>query len=175
VLGDDSGQRRRQIDEQMKAIRHLNGARRRLARRAGILAASVATDDRDPRMRAQPSREGVLRAIRQEINHATALEIAENRPVHAPLRPRPIIHAEHARRRGGAQIPAMEAPKDYVRAGALARTRSSAARRAPGRAPRRRLIAVSASAARLVRRPYGTTVSGKRSVTMCRRQVRHSQ
>ena len=100
----------------MPPIRDLHRSRCALARSLGVGAATVAGDNLDAGMLAQPSCDGLAAAFRQEIDDTPALQVADDGAValatpptlHCPsigFQPtepsgqlRPFIDADHPRR-----------------------------------------------------------------------------
>src|SRR5919201_5032900 len=98
----------------MKAISDLSGLWRALCGAAGIVLGTVAGNDSDAWMVAQPRRDGLGGALRQEIHGPPAFEIDQDRPIDPPLAEGKIINAKHARRRRGGRRGAAERPEDRV-------------------------------------------------------------
>ena len=65
-----------------------------LACTLGVDAGPIAADDLDPRPVGQPAGEGLGAAIRQEVDHTPAFEIAQDRAVALATTPGPIIDPE---------------------------------------------------------------------------------
>src|SRR5438105_2842045 len=82
----------------MKAVCHLNGVGRTLPTTFGVRAGTIADDDLDASVAAQPVGQNVGRAIIEQINGSVRLEVKEQRAV-APLLSTEcnIVNTEHAR------------------------------------------------------------------------------
>ena len=92
-------QRIGQVVDQVPAVGHLDGVGRAVPRPFGIGAAAVAGDDLDAGMRPQPGRQAAAGAIGQEIDGAVPLQVDQDRAVGQALVDRPVVDAEHGRRR----------------------------------------------------------------------------
>jgi hypothetical protein len=75
----------------MKTIGDLGGSRRAFCGAAGIVLGTVAGNNVDAWMGAQPRRDGLGSTLRQEINRPTAFEIDQDRPIDSALAERKII------------------------------------------------------------------------------------
>jgi hypothetical protein len=60
-----------------------------------IEATAIAADDLDARVRLQPLRDRGGRALREQIKHVMALEIAENGPEPSASPPSPFVEPDH--------------------------------------------------------------------------------
>lgn len=87
----------------MPPISNLNRARRTLPNAVGVNAGSIASDNLDTWMIAQPSRHRCGIAVRQEINHFILFQVDEHRAVTMAAPPRPIIDPENPRRCGSSR------------------------------------------------------------------------
>ena len=58
-----------QVDQHVESIRHLLRGRRALADPLGVRAGPVTSDELDAGMNTQPGREGLIRAVRQQIEY----------------------------------------------------------------------------------------------------------
>ena len=76
-----------------------DGVGRPVPRPLGVGAGAVAGDDLDAGMRLQPGGEALAGAIGQQVDRAVALEVDQDRAVGQPLVDRPVVDAEHGRRR----------------------------------------------------------------------------
>jgi len=81
------------------AVGDLDRLRGSLARPVGIGPAAVATDDLATGMRPQPRREGLRRAVGEQINGAVPFEIDDDAAVASPPASAPVVDANDARRR----------------------------------------------------------------------------
>ena len=75
----------------MKAIGDLGGLRRTLGGASRIVLGTVAGNNFDPGMGAQPRRDGLGRPLWQEINRLTAFEIDQDGSIDSALAERKII------------------------------------------------------------------------------------
>src|SRR5690606_25650841 len=69
-----------------------------LCSRRPVTAAAISGDDLDRRPRRQPCRDRGRLPVRQKIDHAPPLQVADQRPVAVPLAPRPVVYADDLRR-----------------------------------------------------------------------------
>ena len=86
-----------EILQQVEPVRDVDRVGRARSPAFGVGLSAVATDDLHPRMRVEPRRERRGLAIGQQVNHAPALEVDEDRAVALAAPHRPVIDAEHAR------------------------------------------------------------------------------
>ncbi|GEM_PF-5141753 len=88
-----------EVVEQVPAVGDLERSRRALAcaRRVRLLA--VAAHHLDLGLPAEPSREGLGLAVRQEFDHMVPLQVDEDGPVDVPTADRPIVPAQLPRER----------------------------------------------------------------------------
>jgi hypothetical protein len=80
---------------QVEPIDALDGLRRSLPNPLSIETTAVAANDLDARMRLQPRRDRGGRALREQINHVMALEIADNGPEPSASPPGPFVEPDH--------------------------------------------------------------------------------
>jgi hypothetical protein len=116
VAEQEALQRVAHICEPVPAVGDLDGVGRALARAVGIDGGAVARDDLDARVRRQPGGERLRRPVGQQVDEAVALQVDEHRTVAAPAPPRPVVDAQHARRRDGRRHRAQQ-PEEGVGAG----------------------------------------------------------
>jgi hypothetical protein len=102
LMQEEALERSHQIVDQMPPVRHLNSLGRAAARAVSVESGAVPTHYNDPRMRSQPGCHRLSRAVRQQVDEAMALEVAEQRTIAMAAPPRPVVDAEHGRRWVGA-------------------------------------------------------------------------
>jgi hypothetical protein len=105
-----------EVAQQMPPIRDLHRSRRALARSLGVGAATVAGDNLDAGMLAQPGCDGLAAAFGQEINDAPTLQVADDGAVALAAAPSPFIDADYPRRRVGFQLSGPDQPQQRVAA-----------------------------------------------------------
>src|SRR3546814_21046112 len=101
MTADGLAQRLTQATEQMPAIGHLHGPWSSAPCSLGIKVGAITRDNPDPRVALQPVGHAVRIAIRQQIQTAIPLQIADDRYIPLPAPPRPILDAEN---RGSSEI-----------------------------------------------------------------------
>ena len=84
-----------QILHQVEPIDDLDSLRRPLPNPLGIEPTAIAADDLDARMRLQPLRDRGGRALREQIKHVMALEIADHGPEPSASPPGPFVEPDH--------------------------------------------------------------------------------
>jgi hypothetical protein len=84
----------------MKAVGYLHSFGRTLQDAIGVSSRAIPGHHLDPRMCAEPFGQGIGLAVRQQVHHAAALQVDQNRAVALVLFPCPIIDTEHTRRVG---------------------------------------------------------------------------
>jgi len=87
--------------EQVPTVGDLHRSRRAHSGALGVDLRAVARDDLDPGVLAQPLGEALGRTIVQQRDGSPTLQIDEDGAVGMPLAARPLIDAQHARRRLG--------------------------------------------------------------------------
>ncbi len=102
--------------QQMPPIRDLHRSRRSSAGSLGISTSTVAGDNLDPRMLAQPGRDGFAAAFGQEVDDAPALQVADDGAVALAAAPSPIIDADDPRRGVRVQVRRPDQPQQRVAA-----------------------------------------------------------
>lgn len=108
------------VAEQVPAIGDLHGVGCAAPRAVGVALRAIAADDLDARMRGEPRREVIGRAVCEQIDDRVALEIDEHDTVGLTAPPSPVVDAEHARRRRRWHRRAVDQPQRRVAApGAL--------------------------------------------------------
>ena len=88
-----------QVAKEVPAVGDLHGIRCTLPDGVSIGAGAVASDDLDPAVTPQPSRERAGLAVGQKIDDPIALQVDQNGSVGLAAPPGPVIHSQHARRR----------------------------------------------------------------------------
>jgi hypothetical protein len=101
MAADGLAQRLTQATEQVPAIGHLHGAGRAATGSIGIKAGAITRDNLDPWVALQPVGHAVRVAVRQQIQNAIALQVADDCSIPLSAPPRPIIDAYN---RGGNEI-----------------------------------------------------------------------
>lgn len=96
---DDSAQGLGSVDEQVPAIRDLRRRRCSRARGLGVGSRTVAADDGHARMGGEPVPHRCRRAAGQQIDDAPPLQVTHDGAVGSAAPPRPIVDADHLRRR----------------------------------------------------------------------------
>jgi hypothetical protein len=86
------------VGQQMPAVGNLHGFGGAQADAAGIPSRAVTCDCLYAWMAPKPLRQGFSCPIRQQVQHAAALEIHHDRAIRASLAYRPVVHANDARR-----------------------------------------------------------------------------
>ena len=89
-----------EIAEQVPSISNLDNAWRVLTNAVSVNAGSIARDNLDPRVVAQPSGDCCRVAVQQEINHLIRLQVHEHDAVTMTAPPSPIVNSENPRRCG---------------------------------------------------------------------------
>ena len=84
--GQPSLNRLAQVDQHMPAICDLRRPRRSQPDAAGVFGRAVAGHPRDLWLATQPVRQRLGRAVRQQVQHATAVQVHDDRAIGAPLR-----------------------------------------------------------------------------------------
>src|SRR3546814_20295744 len=95
MTADGLAQRLTQATEQMPAIGHLHGPWSSAPCSIGIKVGAITRDNLDPRVAIQPVGHAVRIAIRQQIQNAIALQIADDRSLPLPAPPRPLLAAHN--------------------------------------------------------------------------------
>ena len=90
--------------EQVPSVGDLPGVRRRAGNGRSVAAPAIARHDLHARPLGAPCLHCSGPAIRQDVDDPVPLEVADDRAVAVALLPRPIVHADHARRHGLAAI-----------------------------------------------------------------------
>jgi hypothetical protein len=91
------------VEQQVPAVGDLHRLRRACCGATAVLGRAVARDDLDPWAASQPSGERPGRAVRQEVGDPPPLEVDQDGAVRPAFAPRPVVHAQHARRPPGGQ------------------------------------------------------------------------
>jgi hypothetical protein len=91
----------------MPTIRDLHRLRASPRYRIPIPGASVTRDDSDSMMAGQPRLDRCRLAIRQKVNNAATLEVADNGAVALPPLPREVVNTNNDKRRyrGNRRVP----------------------------------------------------------------------
>ena len=104
------------IMQKVPSVSNLHGLRRAAARTFGIKTGAVSGHDLNAGMALQPFCDRVRVSIRQKINNAIALQIADDRPVSLPAAPGPIVDADDPRRRERFGLHRVDHPQQGVAA-----------------------------------------------------------
>ncbi len=170
------------VGQQVPAVGGLHGLGGAQGKAAGVVRRAVAGDSLDAWAAPKPLRQGPSGPVRQQVQHAAALQVHDNGAVWASLADRPLVYANPARRlqiwqrqpadqaqhgvrarRHGQVVQQSEASVAAIAAGDPF-AKQSVARRPEGATPTR----ACAAASRQVRRACGATSSGSRSAKMRR-------
>jgi hypothetical protein len=111
-------QRVREVLEQMKAIRDLNGIRGSLPSALRVGAAAVTSNDLDAGMRLQPVGQCLGPPIGEQVDHAAALEVHQDRAILLAFALGPVVHPEHARHDGARRCALLQPAQERIAAGA---------------------------------------------------------
>ncbi len=106
----------------MEAVRDLNGIRGALPRALGVGAAAVAGNDLDAGMLLQPGGQGLSLTVREQVDHAAAFQVHQDRPILLAFALRPVVHPEHAGRPSVARRGLLQPAQEGVAAGAHSQT-----------------------------------------------------
>ena len=87
-----------QVPKQVPAVHDLGRARRAEAGAAGILGGPVPRDHADRVVLAEPCRQGLRRAIRQQVDDMVLLQVDQDGAVGLPFPARPIVNTQDPRR-----------------------------------------------------------------------------
>jgi len=87
--------------QQMPPVGDMDGIGRTAATAVGVARATITGDHLNTGVGAQPSCEAVGLSVGQQVDDAVAFQVNEDRAVTLATLPGPVIHPEHARRRGG--------------------------------------------------------------------------
>ncbi len=156
-----------EVAQQRPSVSNLRCVRRSLADAIGVDTGPIARNHLDTGMLAQLIGQAFGVAIGQKINHPVTFEIADNRAVSQAAPPGPFIHTNHPRRRRGIDPGGADHAQQRI---ATDRHGLPMRRRDPGSPPRARPMFCWVRARRSVRRAFGMTTSGRRSVKMLRSQ-----
>jgi hypothetical protein len=152
----------------MKPIGDLGGRWRPLYGTSGIILGPVAGDDGDPWMGAQPRRDGLGGALREEFHGPTSFEIHQDGPINPTLAEGKIIDPEDPGRRPCGPRGGTENPQDGI---ATERHAQAAGHARPGFAPASppstRMVVVK----RTVRCAWTGASAGRRSAKVRRGHV----
>ena len=88
-------ERRADVSKQMPSVGDHQRLRRALRSPLTVSAATVAANNFDRGMSREPIRHGAAFPIRQQVDRAAALEIADDRSIALPLQPSEIVDADH--------------------------------------------------------------------------------
>ena len=102
------------IMQKVPSVSNLHGLRRAAAGTFGIETGAVTGHDLNAGMALQPFCDRVRVSIRQKINNAIALQIADDRPVSLPAAPGPIVDADDPRRRERFGLDRVDHPQQGV-------------------------------------------------------------
>ena len=86
----------RGVLEQMPAAADLQGSGSALGGPLSEATATISAHDLDARMGREPSRDGATLPVRQEVDGASAFEIADDRAIALALEPGEVVDANHA-------------------------------------------------------------------------------
>jgi hypothetical protein len=101
-----------QVAQHVPPVGHLDGLGSALAGPVGVSTGAVTSDHLDARMGAQPGREGLSLPVRQQVHHAVALEVDQDRAITVATTPRPVVYRENPR--GARRSPASGAAHDQA-------------------------------------------------------------
>jgi len=87
--------------QQVPPVGDMNHTGRAAATAISVAGTTITGDDLHTGMGLQPGRKAIRLTVGQQIDDGTAFQVHENRAVALPSFPRPIVHPEHTRRRGG--------------------------------------------------------------------------
>ena len=103
LLLQEAFERVAEVLQEVEAVGDLYRRGRTARRAVGVEVAAVARDEGDGRVRAEPCRDRIGGAVGQEIDGSVPFEIAQDGAVAGRFPPRPVVDAQHARRRDRAR------------------------------------------------------------------------